>query len=354
MPRRNEQQESRVNFVRSSQHNSTDRRIAEEAAQWLIELEDSSIADLSGFSDWLTASPRHIEEFLFASALWSSFDRLDEQRRIDVEQLLARARANVQPIELKTQHAAMRVRPPRGLTRLLASVVLAVLVAVGVWTGIDRHGTTYSTGVGEQRIVKLTDGSIVTLNTLSRATVRFAADAREVELSEGEALFDVEHDPDRPFRVKAGPAVVEAIGTQFNVHRREATTVSVVEGAVEVALMESGSSTEDSRNVRLSAGEQLDIALSGTLGPQRAADIDRVIAWRERRLIFRDEPLGQIASEFNRYNKQPLIVEGPATRSRRITGVFQADDPGALIAFLERDADLSVQIRDDRIVINGP
>lgn len=320
----------------------------------MIELEDSSSADLSGFAAWLTASPRHVEEFLFASALWSSLEGLDQQRRIDVEQLLARASANVQALEVSTPHTPMRVRPPRGLGRLLASVVLAVVVMVGVWTSIGRHGTTYSTGVGEQRIVKLTDGSIVTLNTRSQAIVRFAADVREVELIEGEALFDVEHDAARPFRVKAGPAVVQAIGTQFNVHRLEATTVSVVEGAVEVALTQSGSSPGEGRSVRLSAGEQLDVAPSGMLSPQRNADVDRVMAWRERRLIFRDEPLAQIASEFNRYNERPLIVEGPATRSRRITGVFHADDPGALIAFLERDADLSVQIRDDKIVINGP
>jgi transmembrane sensor len=339
--------------VRRSHYNSTDRRIAEEAAHWLIELEDSSSPDLSGFAAWLTASPRHIEEFLFASALWNSFGEFDEQRRIDVEQLIARARANVQPLEIDGRHAALRVRPPRGLGRLLAAAALAVAVALGVWTSIVRYGATYTTDIGEQRIVKLTDGSIVTLNTRSRAVVRFSADAREVELAEGEAFFDVEHDPDRPFRVKAGSAVVQAIGTQFNVHRLGATTVSVVEGAVEVALLEK-SSTESVPSVRLSAGEQLEIDASGALAPPRAADIERVLAWRERRLIFRNEPLGQIASEFNRYNERPLIVEGSMTRSRRITGVFQADDPGALIAFLERDADLSVQVRDDRILIRGP
>lgn len=339
--------------MRSLRHNSIDRRIAEEAAQWLIELEDSS-ADLSGFATWLTASPRHIEEFLFASALWKSFDKLDEQRRIDVEQLIAQARANVQPLEVGPGHPAMRVRPPRGLGRFLVAGVLAVVVSLGVWTGMERHGATYSTDVGEQRIVKLSDGSILTLNTRSRAIVRFDADAREVELAEGEALFDVERDPDRPFRVKAGPAVVQAIGTQFNVHRLDSTTVSVVEGIVEVALVDTSAPDEASQKVRVTAGEQLEIDASGTVSPQRVADIDRVVAWRERRLIFRDEPLAKIASEFNRYNKRPLIVEGATTRSRRITGVFHADDPGALIAFLERDSDLNVQVRDDRIVINGP
>jgi transmembrane sensor len=337
-----------VKVVRSAWHNSTDRRIAEEAAEWLIELEAAD-ADLRAFAAWLTASPRHIEEFLFASALWNALDGLDEARRIEVEELVARARANVQPLDVVPRRAPVRVRRSRSLRWIAAAVACVAVVALG-WIGIDRYGSTYRTDVGEQRIVKLSDGSIVTLNTRSRALVRFRADAREVELTQGEALFAVEHDPARPFRVKAGPVVVQAIGTEFNVHRRDATTVSVVSGAVHVALAGGGADA----TARLSAGEQLEVAAGGALAAPRKVDIDSVVAWRERRLVFRDEPLERIASEFNRYNERPLIVEGAATRARRITGVFQADDPSALIAFLERDTQLSVQVRADRILIKGP
>src|SRR5690606_21686104 len=151
--------------------------------------------------------------------------------------------------------------------RRFAGAVVAALAVFAVWFGIEHRGTTYSTGVGEQRIVKLTDGSIVTLNTRSRAFVRFADDVREVELIEGEALFQVEHDAHRPFRVAAGSVLVEAIGTQFNVLRQTATTVSVVEGAVKVASVEANASAEDKVGVRLSVGEQLEIAASGELTP---------------------------------------------------------------------------------------
>ncbi len=338
-----------------SRSNSTDQRIAEEAAQWLIELEEGSGADLTRFAAWLAASPRHVEEFLFASALWNALDTLDEQRRIDVEQLVAAARTNVQPLDFGTAPSVMRVPTTTALWRGVAAALVCVVVTLGIWSGVDRRSTTYSTDIGEQRVLKLTDGSIVTLNTRSQAVVRFADDVRNVELTRGEALFDVEHDASRPFRVVAGRVVVQAIGTQFNVHRDDGvTTISVVEGAVQIALADESSPRADAPAIRLSVGEQLEVSANGTLMPQQGAEIERVMAWRERRLIFRDESLAAIANEFNRYNKRQLVIEGTATRSRRITGVFHADDPGALIAFLERDADLAVRVREDRIVIQGP
>ncbi len=92
------------------------------------------------------------------------------------------------------------------------------------------------TSLGEQRFFKLDDGSVLYLNTQSRVEVRYSRAARVVRLIEGEAMFTVEHDAARPFRVMAGPTVIQAVGTRFNVYRtRLSTTVSVVEGVVKIA-----------------------------------------------------------------------------------------------------------------------
>ena len=51
----------------------------------------------------------------------------------------------------------------------------------------------------------------------------------------GEALFRVHHDAGRPFRVYTDDAIVQAVGTQFDVYRRDdGTVVSVLEGRVDV------------------------------------------------------------------------------------------------------------------------
>lgn len=346
----------------ASTHTSTNERIAEEAAQWLIALEDGD-ADSSDFVAWLQASPRHVEEFLLVSAVWHAADGIDDARAIEIEHLLAQARDNVKRLDEEpvtiSRTLGVRQRMETALRSRLSAAAALLLIIGAVWIGLQDGATNYRTGVGEQRVVKLDDGSIVTLNTRSRIKVRLGEHERTVELLSGEALFDVAHDARRPFRVVAGMSVMQAIGTQFNVHRmQDGTTVAVIEGIVEVTSRaksdRAGTTSAVAVPERLVAGEQAQLSEHGELLQHAAAEIERVIAWRERRLIFRDEPLASIAAEFNRYNETQLLIVGPATSARRVTGVFDADKPGALVAFLEGDPRLSVEVRDDEVVIRGP
>ncbi len=89
---------------------------------------------------------------------------------------------------------------------------------------------------GDQRTIRLDDGSIIHLNSQSRVHVRYSSGERLIELEQGQALFDVVRDATRPFRVRAGSADILAVGTQFDVYRRSGgdLTVTVVEGKVAV------------------------------------------------------------------------------------------------------------------------
>jgi transmembrane sensor len=351
-------------IVSAPKHISHDQRIAEEAALWVVNLEDGE-ADRSAFAAWLAVSPRHLEEFLLASAVWRAADGLDHAHHVDVEQWIILARDNVKQIDEDSigpsRAAGMRNRMRTALTSRL-SVAAALLAAVAIlWISVQNHPATYSTAVGEQRVVKLEDGSIVTLNTRSEIKVRFESDRRMIDLVKGEALFEVAHDASRPFQVFAGTAEVRAVGTRFNVERSASgTTVAVVDGIVEVrSHLSSGgrdgnSTAQTSLPERFSAGEQAQLPEQGQTITRTVADIDRVVAWRERRLIFRSEPLATIAAEFNRYNDVQLIVEGPATSARLLTGVFNADKPDALIAFLKQDPKLSIESRGTDVLIKGP
>lgn len=340
---------------------TTDQRIAEQAAQWLLDLEDGEI-DKVQFAAWLQASPRHIEEFLLVSAVWRAADGLDREHHIDIDQLIAQARDNVRRLDEESipRRRAHDVGQRMGSalrSRVAASIAVLALICA-TWIGLQDASVRYATDTGEQRIVKLPDGSIVTLNTRSQIKVRIDDEQRIVELSQGEALFDVAHDAQRPFRVFAGPAVARAVGTQFNVYRKEdGTTIGVVEGIVEVT---SRGGLDDSRAEgatppaqQLAVGEQASFSSQGAVERANVA-IDRIVAWRERRLIFRGESLASIAAEFNRYNETQLRVDGPATRARLISGVFDADNPSGLVAFLERDQQLAVRKQGNYVVISGP
>jgi transmembrane sensor len=345
----------------ASRHISTDERIAEQAAHWLIDLEEDT-ADLSAFASWLQASPRHVEEFLLVSAVWQASDGIDAARRIDIDQLVSHARANVKWLDEDSPGIArafnVRGKMQAALhSRLLGAVAVLSLASVGYW-GFHDDSLQYRTSVGEQRIVKLEDGSIVTLNTRSRIKVRFEPQQRVVELNDGEALFEVAHDVQRPFRVIAGATTVRAVGTQFDVNRSSsATTVAVVQGIVELTSSSDrreGQSHSTNRPERLIAGEQAQLSARGELLQRSVAELDRVTSWKERRLVFRSQPLATIVAEFNRYTESQLTVVGNATGARLVSGVFDADNPAALIAFLERDPQLSIESHGKKVVIRGP
>ena len=89
---------------------------------------------------------------------------------------------------------------------LPAAVVATVLVvaAVGVFVWLPSRDL-YTTAVGEQEVVRLADGSEVTLDTDTRLRVRFVRSERQILLERGQALFVVAHDADRPFRSR--PAI---------------------------------------------------------------------------------------------------------------------------------------------------
>jgi len=80
------------------------------------------------------------------------------------------------------------------------------------------------------------------------------------------------------------------------------------------------------------------------------------MAWTERRLVFRDQPLDAVLREFNRYRMQPLILDDPTLAAFRISGVFDLSDPDSLIAYLSIYETVHVDRKSDgsQHLLRGP
>lgn len=340
-----------------------DSAIREQAARWLCVLDEPASSEAQAtFLAWLRASPRHVEEFLMVSSAAEQFEHFRPTTPLDVKTLVAQASASIvslpdissrpQPIE----HGGI-AQQRRWIVAVAATAVLAATGAL--WIAIDS--TTYSTGIGEQRIIEAQDGSVIHLNTGSRVKLRFSSNARDVQLLDGEAMFKVSRDAARPFRVHVDGSVVQAVGTAFNIKRGpQDATIVVTEGMVRVSASAQGAppmqatatgAGEKPRDL-VRAGEQISIGADGQIGTIDRSDLAQTLAWQQRRLVFRGEPLQEVAAEFNRYNKQPkLQVIGAEAQQKRMMGVFDADDPAALVLFIERLPDLKVERSGERIVI---
>jgi transmembrane sensor len=326
---------------------SVDTRLDEEAAEWLVRLEDrdadSRDAKLQArFFEWLRRSPWHLKAFLDSADAFRALDGMDSQRYIDVRALMDERLADVVPLPNGTgvgqsTQGRKKMRSGRSLIAVAATVAL---VAITVLFPV-RPSNEYTTAIGEQRTFKLDDGSVLHLNTRSRAAVHFSPRERKVRLLDGEALFVVERDAHRPFTVEAGRVEIRALGTQFNVYRHDrATTVSVVDGLVQVG------------SAKLGVGEEAAV-IDGQVTKRTKPDVGNAIAWRSRRLVFRDTPLAEVAAEFNRYNKTQIRVEGFSARDKQLTAIFSADHPQSLILYVRKDPQLAIEQRGDAVLIRA-
>jgi transmembrane sensor len=140
--------------------------------------------------------------------------------------------------------------PPRGPTGVLVCIAAAAVVLITATWAFNNHrfvkmGETlppmtrgdFSTANAQQREIRLSDGTTMLLNTASRVTVFYSKREREVYLAQGEASFNVAHDADRPFTVRAGRNHrLQATGTRFDVRLITPDTVELIvaEGQVTV------------------------------------------------------------------------------------------------------------------------
>jgi transmembrane sensor len=334
--------------------------IRESAADWAVRWNaaDLTAEEESAFFDWLRRSPLHVKEYLRAEATWLAMESPAKADSSDVQALLRSRSENL--IELNTERSHSDSTPPvdvrtgsrKRLTMMAAAA--AVLLAIGItfaptitsWWGTD----TYVTSVGELRRVVMPDGSAMELNTHSKVRVRLSAAARDIYLDDGEAYFEVVRDPQRPFRVISDTAVVRALGTQFNVYRRAGKTlVTVLEGRVAV------SPPKINRPVELSAGHVAESSTARVAVRTAAINPNPATAWRQRRLIFKNESLSAVIEEFNRYNRQQLMIEDPELASERISAVFDANDPRALVRFLAQQSDVRArELSESHLLLARP
>ena len=370
-------------------------QIYEDATEWLIKHREGDLdsSQKAQFDAWLRESPQHVRAYLEMSAIWEDLPALGADWNPAPEQLVADARSEVNvrpltgkpsfpgraaaaPLPLQQESRVEPARMARGRLFGTAAVLLLAIGAVATWLAFDRN--TYATQIGEQRSILLADGSTLELNSRSRVRVRYTKQRRDVDLIEGQALFRVAHNTARPFVVHSGRTQVLAIGTQFDVYQKQASTVvTVVDGKVEVladpALTTSaegptgatqlGSGPEKSGGhpgIYLAAGQQLTIRTGGSsharahppgANPQ-TANIAATTAWTQHNLIFDSTPLTEVAAEFNRYNRRPLVIIAAEIGGMRISGMFSSADPELFLKFLRAQPELNVEETDREIRIS--
>ncbi len=294
--------------------------------------------------------------------------------------------------ETETQHQLddiksridQQIAPPRPISRLkrsyaLPAIAAMLLVVAGIFWYSQRKQlpttggpivqitvpvrATHTTRDGLVEIttprtvkdtIRLQDGSTIVLNAGSqlRYPEKFSGTERSIWLEEGEAFFDVAHDPAHPFVVHTGPLTTTALGTTFNI-RTYATenkvTVALFTGKVKIDhLNPAGNKASSmillpSEQVRFDR-RQLSLSKSSFAKPEEVA------AWKKGYLYFKDAAFNELSNNIENHFGVTVINQSNKT-AWNYTGTFRNESLNDVMKTICLATSLSYTIKTDTVYL---
>ena len=319
-------------------------RLRREAADWIARLNGPHGAeDRGAFERWYGASPDHASAYDRLSALFRTAGRLSRG-----------AGAAAKPVPRAVAHRSHPLRYVFAAAAACAALAVFFLLsarAVSPVADTRLQVAAFAAEGSESRRVVLADGSEVLLSPASRLEVAIGGAERRLRLVSGEGRFGVAREV-RPFIVEANGTEVVARGTLFVVHvgaRR--TTVSLLEGRVEVSYRQPPGRAGVRRVARLEPGERLVVETGGerTAAPASTgpAAESRPREASPAMLEFDDMPLGLAVVQVNRHGGPPVRLRDSALAGLRVTGAFRVGDTSGFAQSVAAAFDLELQRRPD-------
>lgn len=331
--------------------------IAAEAAVWVARLHghDRSERMERECLAWQQRSTAHREAFERCTDTWESVPR------VSVASVFAAARRG-------PGRDASPVLPALPMRRAWLGVMAVGLSIAAISYALLGQDATHVTGVGEQQIVVLEDGSRVSLNTDTRVRVRMSRGQRLVNVLGGEAMFEVAPQAHRPFIVRAAGSEVEAVGTVFTVRlttspRSDAPVLAVtlLEGRVAVRQDDAAAGAASAGVSQLRPGDRLQIAPGGERGPtQRVQRVDRpnleqILAWKRSEALFDAAALSDAVAEMNRYSRTPIVLlEADSLEGLQVSGQYRTGDNRAFASAVAALHGLRMREVDGRLELSSP
>lgn len=322
-----------------------------QALHWLeaLHAEDMPEDQMMAYVEWMEADPRNAAEFHRMDQSWIASDVAREEMRSRVTASSGQDLPNE-----SSPKAWPHLRPGFGLVPQLATACAVVLIAVFAFSGIDDTSKTqrFVTAVGEQRVIELTDGTEVSLNTESELATEYAESLRSVRLLKGQAYFNVASNTGRPFVVHLDEGDVEVVGTVFDVFKKpDGFSVTVLEGRVAVSPSQSSDPSGSVKTLILKRNERTEVSLQSAALEALTIDAEAATAWQTGQLIFRDRPLSEIITELSRYTDQNIRVAETGMEAIEFTGVLTLEDADLMVTRLSALLSLESDIDEDGSIV---
>lgn len=278
---------------------SADDRVLREARDWVVRLSSghASVAEGAAFRRWCEQSPAHARAFADCRRVWQGMGQAAAAEPVG---------ATVHPLPRRRDPEPGRAMFSRraflgGAAAASVAGWMALRSPLDMWTRVGRRSADLWTGTGEQREVVLPNAVTVQLNT--RTSIDLDQNANQVTglvLNEGETEITTVHSSATPFTVSARNGRIEARRARFNVrYTDERVRVTCLDGEVAVHHQHHHVQLRPSQQVAYNAAQ---------LSSVQTVDPERVVAWRQRMLVFDGTPLAQVVDEVNRYRPGQIIL----------------------------------------------
>lgn len=295
--------------------------VLQQAAVWYARLRDGTagVRLQTEWKRWLEAAEEHQRAWRYVQDISRGFEPL---------------RSTVGPQQtVNALHAAEeRLRSRRRVFASFAALAGSGLLGTLAWQSGSLSGeivawrADHRTGIGEQRSVTLSDGTLVWLNTASAIDIKFNTIERRIRLITGEIFVDTAKDPARPLLVDTTMGRLHALGTRFNVYQGgDEIRLTVHDGAVEVRTATSG-------DIRVAQrGEQIRFTTDRISSPDTAPPTRE--GWMRNTLTVENTSLRDVIRELGRYRKGYLGV-AEEIADLRVFGSFPVRDTDRVLHML--------------------
>jgi transmembrane sensor len=312
-----------------------------EASGWIVRIKahDVTKRERQEFETWVNANPEHAKAYAKLERTWAVVASMQH---------------------LKGQVAANESAPKRSTWRAPAMAIAAsALLAIGAFAWFAQQPPAVTaqqveTAPGELRTITLADGSSIELSGGSQASLQVTDDERRVELFSGYALFDVTHDPERPFVVHTPRGDIRVLGTSFVIRVSETQVrTTVLRGSVSGAASRTGLLSVLGPRDAVTAEVNQEILLDdeGAQVVAIAAEIiPRRLAWQEHMLAFDGETLNEAIAEVSRQTGWTFDLADPELGAMPVGG-YVAADPEAFIQLMSLSLNLDARRDGERRVV---
>lgn len=297
----------------------------------------------------------------FRNRLEKDFESLlksNHTKQDDLSHLLDRIHHNIRRDETKRRNKPVK-RLIQVYTKAAAILLIPLIIAGGVvaWryffyksqlsAGEEVRAVIYAP-VGSRVSFNLPDGTTGMLNNGSNLGYSFPFGSNRKVTLEGEGWFEVKKDEKHPFEVSTGNSKVKVLGTKFNMSAySEENYVEVVlkEGEVEF--------TDDKGKEKVSVLPFERLVYQKGKTEKSVVEPEKYNAWTEGKLVFRGDPMSEVARRIERWYNVKVIVADKELEKYTFRATFQDDSLEDVMRFLAMTTPISYKITPRELMPDG-